>query len=99
MREETTPPDRRVRILIADDQAHVRKGLQLVLELEDILGSITPGKLADTVVLSQDILGVSPEAVKDAEILHTITAPLPMERSSAQNERRTFRWSEMKAKG
>ena len=37
MGEETVHSDSRVRILIADDQAHVRKGLQLVLELEDDL--------------------------------------------------------------
>ncbi len=40
---------------------------------EDILGSITPGKLADMVVLSQDIREITTEAIKDAEVLYTIT--------------------------
>ena len=40
---------------------------------ESILGSITPGKLADMVVLSQDILNIPPETIKDTEILYTIT--------------------------
>ena len=31
------PPGERMRILIADDQAHVRKGLQVVLQLEEDL--------------------------------------------------------------
>jgi DNA-binding NarL/FixJ family response regulator len=35
MKEKRVFPGRRVRILIADDQAHVRKGLQVVLELEE----------------------------------------------------------------
>lgn len=30
-------PDKQVRILIADDQAHVRKGLQAVLQLGEDL--------------------------------------------------------------
>jgi DNA-binding NarL/FixJ family response regulator len=45
MPEEGSPTDR-IRILIADDQAHVRKGLQAVLELEDdleIVGTATNG--------------------------------------------------------
>ena len=45
MKKEGSPWDR-IRILIADDQAHVRKGLQAVLELEDdleIVGTATNG--------------------------------------------------------
>lgn len=37
MKEEKVFPNKRVRILIADDQAHVRKGLRVVLQLEDDL--------------------------------------------------------------
>ena len=37
------------------------------------MGSMTPGKLAEIVVLSQNILDVSPEAIKDTEIVYTIT--------------------------
>jgi predicted amidohydrolase YtcJ len=39
---------------------------------EDILGSITSGKLADMVVLSRDILDIPSETIKDTEILYTI---------------------------
>ena len=37
MRKEKVSKDKRIRILIADDQANVRKGLQVVLQLEDDL--------------------------------------------------------------
>lgn len=40
---------------------------------EDIKGTLSPGKLADMVVLSQDILTIPPEKIKDTEILYTIT--------------------------
>jgi predicted amidohydrolase YtcJ len=39
---------------------------------EDIKGSITPGKLADMVVLSQDIFALDPNAIKTTEVLMTI---------------------------
>ncbi|MGB3862258.1 MAG: amidohydrolase [Candidatus Aminicenantaceae bacterium] len=39
---------------------------------EDILGSLTPGKLADITVLSKDILTVPDEEILDAEVLYTI---------------------------
>ncbi|MDX1481842.1 MAG: amidohydrolase [Woeseiaceae bacterium] len=39
---------------------------------EDIKGSITPGKLADIAVLSQDLLTVPDEAILDTEITMTI---------------------------
>lgn len=39
---------------------------------EDIKGSITPGKLADFVVLSDDIFEIAPENIKDVEVLTTI---------------------------
>lgn len=39
---------------------------------EDIKGSITPGKLADIVVLSQDILTVAEEAIPDTDVDMTI---------------------------
>ena len=39
---------------------------------EDVKGSITPGKLADIVVLSQDILTIPDEEILDTEVVHTI---------------------------
>ncbi len=34
-------------------------------------GSIEPGKLADLVLLSQDVLHIAPEAIRDTHILNT----------------------------
>jgi len=39
---------------------------------EDIKGSITPGKLADMVILSDDPIRVSPEQIKDIKVEKTI---------------------------
>lgn len=39
---------------------------------EDILGSLTPGKLADVVVLSKDIMTVPAQEILEAEVLYTI---------------------------
>ncbi|MCG8607096.1 amidohydrolase family protein, partial [bacterium] len=39
---------------------------------EDIKGSLEPGKLADLVVLSKDILTVSEEQIKEAKVVYTI---------------------------
>ena len=33
---------------------------------------ITPGKLADIVVLDSDLFAISPEKIKDAQVLSTI---------------------------
>jgi predicted amidohydrolase YtcJ len=37
-------------------------------------GSIEPGKLADLAVLSQDILSITPDAIRDTKALMTIVA-------------------------
>jgi len=39
---------------------------------EDSKGSLTPGKLADVVVLSRDIMTVPVEEIPDAEVLYTV---------------------------
>lgn len=39
---------------------------------EDIKGSLTPGKLADVVVLSHNLLTVADDEIEDAEVLYTI---------------------------
>jgi len=40
--------------------------------LEDVLGSITPGKLADMVVLSRDIFAIPPEEISNTQVDYTI---------------------------
>jgi hypothetical protein len=40
---------------------------------EGIKGSITPGKLADYVVLAEDPHTVDPDKIKDIKILRTVT--------------------------
>ena len=39
---------------------------------EDILGSLTQGKLADITVLSKDIMTVPEDEILEAEVLYTI---------------------------
>jgi predicted amidohydrolase YtcJ len=39
---------------------------------ENIKGSITPGKLADIVVLSKDIMTIPEEKILDTKVLYTI---------------------------
>jgi len=39
---------------------------------EDILGSLTKGKLADITILSKDILTVAEEEIPTTEVLYTI---------------------------
>jgi hypothetical protein len=39
---------------------------------EHLKGSLTPGKLADIVVLSKDITSVPDEEILDAQVVHTI---------------------------
>jgi predicted amidohydrolase YtcJ len=39
---------------------------------DDVKGSLTPGKLADLVVLSQDILTIPEEALRDTDVRYTI---------------------------
>lgn len=51
-------------------QGYTIKGAYLGFE-EDIKGSLEPGKLADIVVLSDDILNIDPEQIMDIEIEET----------------------------
>jgi predicted amidohydrolase YtcJ len=39
---------------------------------EDVKGSLAPGKYADVVVLSKDILTVPPNEIREARVLYTI---------------------------
>ena len=45
---------------------------------EAIKGSITPGKLADFVVLSDDLFTVAAEKIKDLEIVRTVVGGVPV---------------------
>ena len=40
--------------------------------MEDVSGSLTPGKYADFVVLDQDIMTIAPERILDARVLMTV---------------------------
>ncbi len=40
--------------------------------MEDVSGSITPGKYADFVVLDQDIMTVAPERILDTHVVMTV---------------------------
>ena len=45
---------------------------------EDILGSITPGKIADFVVLSNDIMRIPPEEVLSTRVVATVMDGRPV---------------------
>lgn len=47
-------------------------GSAYALELEDEVGSLTPGKHADLVILSDDLLTVAPDALLDIEVQMTM---------------------------
>ena len=40
--------------------------------MEDVSGSLTPGKYADFVVLDQDIMSVAPERILDTHVVMTV---------------------------
>ena len=44
------------------------------MNLLDFIGTLTPGKRADLVLIDRDVLTISPEAMRDAKILWTIVA-------------------------
>ncbi len=52
-----------------DRREHVEPAFQ---QDEDIKGSIEVGKLADLVVLSQNLLAIKPNAILDTTVLYTI---------------------------
>jgi hypothetical protein len=39
---------------------------------ENVKGSITPGKLADMVVLSDDIFSIDPAKIRDVKVVKTV---------------------------
>jgi predicted amidohydrolase YtcJ len=50
---------------------YTRNGAYLTFE-EDLKGTIEPGKLADMVVLSDDLLTIDPERILDVEVETTV---------------------------
>jgi predicted amidohydrolase YtcJ len=50
---------------------------------EDVKGSLTPGKYADIVVLSKDILTVPAEEIREAKVLYTIVGGKILYRAEA----------------
>ena len=60
------------RLTVAEAVRGYTLGAAYAVGLEDALGSITPGKLADMVVLSRDIFTIPPEEISDTQVDHTI---------------------------
>jgi predicted amidohydrolase YtcJ len=52
-------------------QTYTINGAHTAFE-EDIKGSLTPGKLADITVLSQDILTIPEDEIPTTEVVYTI---------------------------
>jgi len=60
------------RLTVAEAVQGYTLGAAYAVGLEDVLGSITPGKLADMVVLSRDIFTIPPEEISDTQVDYTI---------------------------
>ncbi len=60
------------RLTVAEAVRGYTLGAAYAVGLEDVLGSITPGKLADMVVLSRDIFTIPPEEISDTQVDYTI---------------------------
>jgi predicted amidohydrolase YtcJ len=69
------------RIGVADALRAITLGAAWTLHLDDRIGSIEVGKLADFCVLDDDPLGIAPEALKDVRVAGTVLGgrvlPLP----------------------
>jgi predicted amidohydrolase YtcJ len=44
------------------------------MNMQDSLGSITPGKSANLILLDRDVLTISPEQMRDTKVLWTMVA-------------------------
>ncbi len=67
------------RVLGADERISVEEAVRAItlgaayqLRMDDEIGSITPGKRADLVVLGEDPFAVAPEALRDVPVLGTV---------------------------
>lgn len=60
------------RITATEALRAITLGAAMSLDLEQIIGSISPGKFADFTVLAADPLSVDPMAIRDIEVLGTV---------------------------
>jgi predicted amidohydrolase YtcJ len=67
-------------------RGYTRNGAWLTFE-EGIKGTLEPGKLADLVVLGEDILTIDPERVKDVKVDMTIVGGAILYERAAQGTR------------
>ncbi len=54
-------------------RGYTRNGAYITFE-EDVKGTLEPGKLADMIVLSDDLLTIDPERILDVVVEKTIVA-------------------------
>jgi hypothetical protein len=59
------------------------------MKMLDTIGTVSPGKRADLILIDRDVLTVSPEEMRDAKVLWTMvsgkivwTAPAPGEKKT-----------------
>jgi predicted amidohydrolase YtcJ len=74
-RRDGTPPDGwypRQRLTVAEAVWGYTMGPALAAGREAELGSITPGKMADLIVLDRDIFAVEPIEIAQAQVVMTI---------------------------
>lgn len=60
------------RLTVAEAVWGFTMGAAVVTGQEDVMGSITPGKLADLVVLDRDIFSIEPMEIADTQVVMTI---------------------------
>ena len=60
------------RLTVAEAVRGYTLGAAYAVGLENVLGSITPSKLADMVVLSRDIFTIPPEEISDTQVNYTV---------------------------
>ena len=60
------------KIAVADALHAITMGAAFVLKMDDQIGSISPGKRADFVILGEDPTNVKPQELKDISVIGTI---------------------------
>jgi predicted amidohydrolase YtcJ len=74
------------KIAVAEALAAYTTGTAYAVYLEDVLGTLEPGKQADLVILSDDIFAISPAEIESAKVDLTIVAGEVMYERSGQPE-------------